>query len=246
MTSRGWALVTGAGRRIGQVLALRTAEAGYDLVIHTRRADGAETAEGVRRLGARAASSTADLTDPDACARLIGDAPGPLTLLVNCASIFEDDRLQTLGPSGLDRAFAVNTRAPILLAQAFAAALPAEAEGLIVNLLDQKVLRLDPRFFSYTVSRAALWAATQMMAQALAPRIRVNAIGPGPTLPSVHQSADDFAAEAAGTPLGRPVDPDEVARALAYLIEARSVTGQMIAADSGQHLGWRTPDVIGE
>lgn len=246
MGARGWALVTGGTRRLGQALALRAAEAGYDLVLHSRSGDAHETQGLAEALGVQAVQLTADLADPAACQVLIAAAPGPLTLLINSASLFENDRLETLDAAGLDRAHAINTRAPILLAQAFAARLPEGAEGLIVNLIDQKVLHLDPRFFSYTVSRGALWAATQMLAQALAPRIRVNAIGPGPTLASIHQSPEDFAAEARGTPLGRPVGPEEIARALGYLIEARAVTGQMIAVDSGQHIGWRTPDVIGE
>lgn len=246
MGARGWALVTGGARRIGQSLAVAAARCGYDVVVHSRDAEAAETGALVRNLGARFQDLKADLADPAACLELIARAPGPLTLLVNSASIFEDDRLQTLTAAGLDRAFAVNTRAPILLAQAFASALGPDGEGLIVNVLDQKVLAPDPRFFSYTMSRGALWAATRMMAQALAPRVRVNAIGPGPTLPSIHQSPEDFAAEARGTLLARPVGPDQIAAALAYLIDARAVTGQLMAVDSGQHLGWRTPDVIGE
>jgi len=246
MGARGWALVTGSARRLGQALAVRAAEAGYDVVVHARSGDVSETINLVQGRGAKAVALHADLADPEACARLVSAAPGPLTLLVNCASVFADDRLENLDAAGLDAAFATNVRAPILLSQAFAARLPAEREGLIVNMLDQRVLRPDPRFFSYTVSRAALWMATQTMAQALAPRIRVNAIGPGPTLASVHQSEADFAAEARGTLLARPVGAREIVLALGYLIEAQAVTGQMIAVDSGQHLGWRTPDVIGE
>jgi len=246
MAARGWALITGAARRLGQALAVRAAEAGYDVVVHARSGDVAETLALVQATGVQAVALHADLADPAACARLIAEAPAPLTLLVNCASIFADDRLESLGAADLDAAFATNTRAPILLSQAVAARLPPDRNGLIVNMLDQRVLRPDPRFFSYTVSRAALWMATQTMAQALAPRVRVNAIGPGPTLASVHQNAADFAAEAQGTLLARPVGAGEIALALGYLIEAEAVTGQMIAVDSGQHLGWRTPDVIGE
>jgi NAD(P)-dependent dehydrogenase (short-subunit alcohol dehydrogenase family) len=244
--ARGWALITGAARRLGQALAVRAAEAGYDVAVHARSGDVSETVALVQATAAAAVALHADLADPAACARLVAEAPAPLTLLVNCASVFADDRLENLDATGLDAAFATNARAPILLSQAFAARLPAGQPGLIVNMLDQRVLRPDPRFFSYTVSRAALWMATQTMAQALAPRIRVNAIGPGPTLASVHQSEDDFAAEARGTLLRRPVGAGQIALALGYLIDAEAVTGQMIAVDSGQHLGWRTPDVIGE
>jgi len=244
--ARGWALITGAARRLGQALAVRAAEAGYDVAVHARSGDVSETVALVQATGSAAVALHADLADATSCARLMAETPSPVTLLVNCASIFEDDRLENLDAAGLDAAFATNARGPILLSQAFAARLPPDQHGLIVNMLDQRVLRPDPRFFSYTISRAALWMATQTMAQALAPRIRVNAIGPGPTLASVHQSEDDFAAEARGTLLERPVGARQIALALGYLIEAEAVTGQIIAVDSGQHLGWRTPDVIGE
>lgn len=246
MAERGWALVTGAARRIGRALALTAARAGYDVVVHHRglAGDAAETDGLIQALGRRAVNVGADLADAAACRRIVAETPGPLTLLVNCASLFGDDRLQTLTPEGWDAAQAANLRAPVLLAQAFAAALPADGEGLIVNIIDQRVLRPTPQFFSYAVSKAGLWAATQMMAQALAPRIRVNAIAPGPTLASIHQSAETFAAETAAVLLGHGATPEEIGQALAYLIDAPSVTGQMIAVDGGQHLAWRTPDVV--
>jgi len=233
MSDRGWAL------------ALAAARAGHDVIVHFGRSDAnaRETARQIEALGRGAKTQSADLADPAACARLIAAAPAPPTLLVNCASVFEDDRIDTLSLESWDAALAVNLRAPVWLAQAFARALPEDREGLIVNITDQRVWRLNPRFFSYTVSKAALWTATQTLAQALAPRIRVNAIGPGPTLANTHQSAADFAAEAAAVPLGRGPSPDDIAAALRYLIEAPSVTGQMIAVDGGQHLAWRTIDV---
>jgi NAD(P)-dependent dehydrogenase (short-subunit alcohol dehydrogenase family) len=197
-------------------------------------------------MGREARTIAAELTDRDAGAQLLEAAPGPVTLLVNSASHFEDDRIGSLSPSDFDATLATNLRAPILLAQAFAAALPVDHAGLIVNILDQRVWRLTPRFFSYTISKAALWTATQTLAQALAPRIRVNAIGPGPTLANLYQTPADFAAEAGALPLGRGVDPGEIGQALRYLIDASSVTGQMIAVDGGQHLAWRTPDVLGD
>ena len=144
----------------------------------------------------------------------------------------------------LDAHMATNVRAPVVLAQAFVAALQADRAGLIVNIIDQRVWRPTPQYFSYSLSKAALWYATQTMAQALAPRIRVNAIGPGPTFGSTHQAPGSFEAEAEGTPLGRRVTGEDIAAALRYLIDARSVTGQMIAVDSGQHLAWRTPDIV--
>ena len=248
MSDRGFALVTGAARRVGQALALAAARAGYDVAIHVRAdlAEARETAAAVAALGRRAFPLAADLAEAASLPRLIAEVPEPVTLLVNCASLFEDDRIETLTVEGLNRALDANLRAPILLTQAFAAALPADRNGLVVNITDQRVWRLNPRFFSYTISKVALWAATQTLAQALAPRIRVNAIGPGPTLASIHQSLEDFAAEAAAVPLGRGAHPDEIAAALAYLIDAPSVTGQMIAVDGGQHLAWKTPDIIGD
>jgi NAD(P)-dependent dehydrogenase (short-subunit alcohol dehydrogenase family) len=245
---RGWALVTGAARRIGRALAIAAGDAGYDVLVHHHASpdDAEETARAVRQSGRRAETCAADLAEAAAGSRLIGEAPGPVILLVNCASLFKDDRVETLAAESLDAHFAINLRAPVLLAQAFAAALPTDRDGLIVNITDQRVWRLTPRFFSYTLSKAALWTATQTLAQALAPRIRVNAIGPGPTLASVHQSPEDFAAEAAGVPLGHRADPSQIAEALRYLIDAPSVTGQMIAVDGGQHLAWRTPDIVGD
>jgi NAD(P)-dependent dehydrogenase (short-subunit alcohol dehydrogenase family) len=172
---------------------------------------------------------------------LVGEAEselGPVTLLVNSASIFEDDAFETFNRASWDIHMETNLRAPLVLSQAFARRLPPEREGLIVNILDQRVWRTTPHFFSYSLSKAALWEATRMTAQALAPRVRVNAIGPGPTLQSIHQDPDAFAAEASSTLMRRPVDPAEIGQALRYLIDARSVTGQMIAVDSGQHLAW--------
>ncbi len=245
MTDRGWALITGGARRIGRTLCVRAAEAGFDVLIHSRRpADAEDTAADVRARDRAAHIVGGDLSDPDIGARLVAAAPGPLRLLVNCASLFERDEINTLTAAGLDAAHAVNLRAPVLLAQAFAAALPEDAHGLIVNVIDQRVWRLNPQYFSYTLAKSALWTATQTLAQALAPRIRVNAIGPGPTLANVRQTPNLFAAEAAATLLAEPVDPNEIAGALAYLIDAHAVTGQMIAVDGGQHLAWRTPDIV--
>ena len=232
-------------------MALTAAEAGYDVAIHHRDAsdDAEQLASEIRALGRKAEQLAAELTDEAQTSALVGRAAaalGPVTLLINNASVFGDDRIQTHTRASWDAHIETNLRAPILLAQTFAAALPAGAEGLIVNMLDQRVWKPNPQFFSYGLSRAALWSATQVMAQALAPRIRVNAIGPGPTLPSIHQTADDFAAEAHNVALQRRSSPEDVAAALRYLIDARQVTGQMIAVDGGQHLAWRTPDVVGD
>jgi NAD(P)-dependent dehydrogenase (short-subunit alcohol dehydrogenase family) len=199
-------------------------------------------------MGRRGEVLDADLSHGVAVDRLVpraADALGPVTLLVNNASVFDDDRVGTITPESWAAHMEPNLRAPVMLAQSFAAGLPADRTGLIVNILDQRVLRPNPQFFSYSLSKAALWAATRTLAQALAPRIRVNGIGPGPTLASVHQAPGEFEAEAAGVLLERAVDASEIARALRFLIDSPSVTGQMIAVDGGQHLGWRTPDVIG-
>jgi NAD(P)-dependent dehydrogenase (short-subunit alcohol dehydrogenase family) len=248
---RGTALITGAARRIGRALALTSAEAGYDVAVHYRGpAKEAETVVAeIRALGRRAEALPAELTDETDASTLVSRAAqalGPVTLLINNASVFRDDRIETVTRDSWDAHMQTNLRAPVLLTQAFAAELPDGAEGLVVNMLDQRVWKPNPQFFSYGLSRSALWTATQVMAQALAPRIRVNAIGPGPTLPSIHQTQADFDAEADNVALQRRSSPEDVAHALRYLIDARQVTGQMIAVDGGQHLGWRTPDVVGD
>ena len=243
MPARGAALVTGAARRIGRALALAAADAGYDVAVHHRdsASDAEATATAVREKGVRAEVIAADLGDnPRRLIEQARAALGPVTLLVNNASVFLDDTLESLTRELWDAHMEANLHAPVALTQAFAA---QGGEGLVVNIVDQRVWRPNPQFFSYSLSKAGLWWATRTMAQALAPRIRVNAIGPGPTLPSIHQSAEDFEAEAANILLERRVTPDEIAAALRYLIDAPLVTGQMIAVDGGQHLGWKTPDI---
>ena len=244
---RGAALVTGGSRRIGRAVVLTLARAGWDVAVHHRDSehDAAQTAEDARAFGVKAAVVHADLSDEAQVRGLVGQtvgALGPLSVLVNNASVFEDDRVGGLDRAIWDRHMETNLRAPIVLAEAFAAQAPDGAA--IINLLDQRVLKPDPRFVSYALSRNGLWWATRTLAQALAPRIRVNGVGPGPTLPSIHQTDADFAAEAAGTLLERPGNPEAVAEAVRWLIDADMVTGQMIAVDGGQHLAWRTPDIL--
>lgn len=241
---RGAALVTGGARRIGHALVLACADAGFDVAIHCRTIDdeAEAAAAAVRSKGRKATLLAGDLRHEAANVALVSGAEtelGPVTLLVNSASLFEDDDFYTMSRASWHAHMEVNLRAPLVLSQAFARRLPADRQGLIVNILDQRVWRPTPHFFSYAISKAALWEATRMMAQALAPKIRVNAVGPGPTLASIHQDADGFAREAQGTLMGRPVDPVEIGQALRYLIDAKSVTGQMIAVDAGQHLAWR-------
>jgi NAD(P)-dependent dehydrogenase (short-subunit alcohol dehydrogenase family) len=242
---RGAALVTGGPRRIGRALVAACAEAGFDVAIHCRTIDDdAETAAAdVRARGRRATLLTCDLRQEAASVALVHEAErelGPVTLLVNNASLFEEDSLASMNRASWDAHIDTNLRAPLVLSQAFARRLPATRQGQIVNILDQRVWKPTPEFFSYSLSKAALWDATRMMAQALAPRIRVNGIGPGPTLASIHQTEADFAAEVDDTLLRHSASPAEIAAALRYLIDAVSVTGQMIAVDAGQHLAWRS------
>lgn len=245
----GPALVTGAPRRIGLAIAERLAREGRPVVLHAspRSAEEAElAAHAVRKRGGRATTAIADLADALSTQRLVeqaGEAFGPLRLLVNNASIFEVDAAQDFSLEIYERQMQVNLRAPLLLSRDFAAALPANANGAIINILDQRVWRLTPRHFTYTLSKSALWAATQTMAQAFAPHIRVNAVGPGPVFPNAALGEREFETEARGVPLERAADVSGVVDAVIYLSRAKSVTGQMIAVDSGQHLGWRTPDV---
>lgn len=243
------ALVTGAGARIGQAIATSLGAKGWSVAVHYRntRAGAEATADMIRAAGGRAELVQANLSDIDQRAGLIAqsaDALGaPLTLLVNSASSFEDDDAQSFSDDSWDFHFEPNVRAPLVLARDFAAQLPDDWKGLIVNLIDQRVLKLNPQFFTYTLSKSLLWTATRTLAQALAPNIRVNGIAPGPVLGSIHQTAETFAAEKKATLTGEGSSPEEIVHTLHYLIEASTVTGQMICSDGGQHLLWQTPDL---
>ena len=253
------ALVTGAGARLGRAMAVELARRGHAVAVHYNgSADGAaETARLVRAEGAEAAALQADLLDDGATRTLLRRAAealgGPITVLVNNASIFEYDTLATATPEGWERHMASNLRAPFWLMQAMAAQglEPAVedgepvATGLVVNMIDQRVRKLTPEFMTYTLAKSALWTLTRTGAQALAPAIRVNAIGPGPTIRGHRQSEAHFAAQRAATVLGRGADAGGIAGALGYLLSARAVTGQLICVDGGQHLAWQTPDVLG-
>jgi NAD(P)-dependent dehydrogenase (short-subunit alcohol dehydrogenase family) len=212
-----------------------------------READAARALQAeLRTAGALVDLVQADLAQSAEVQRMvdhIAQTSGPLDCLVNNASLFEADGAAAFDPALFERHMAVNLRAPLQLASDFAARLPGGCEGLIVNLIDQRVWRLNPHFFTYTLSKSALWTATQTMAQAFAPRIRVNGVGPGPTLANHMQKDGEFSREAGAIPLQRAIDPQEIAAAVLFLVEARSVTGQMIAVDGGQHLAWKTPDV---
>lgn len=244
-------LVTGAGQRIGRAVALSMAAAGWRVGVHYHSsAAPAEAVVGaIQEGGGIAAALGADLGDLDEVRRLMPacvDALGAPICLVNNAAIFERDDIRSLSPESWERHLAINLRAPVFLAQAFAAALPRGENGNIINVIDQRVWRLTPDFLSYTVSKSGLWTATRTLAQALSPRIRVNAIGPGPTLPSPRQSEASFARQRAATPLRRGAELDEICRAVAFILDTPSMTGQMIALDGGQHLAWRAPDGVEE
>lgn len=246
----GTGLVTGGARRIGRAIVEDLAANGFAVAIHCNRSrdEADRLAETIVAAGGRAAVAQADLTDTTAVASLIAaatDALGPVSLLVNNASVFEPDGVQDFSEAVWDRHFAVHVKAPALLAQHFAKALPTGTDGLIVNIIDQRVWRPTPEFFSYTLSKSALWMATRTMAQALSPRIRVNAIGPGPTLRGKRQTDADFSAQVEGVMLERGPELAEFGATIRYLWDAKSVTGQMIALDGGQHLAWQTPDVTG-
>jgi NAD(P)-dependent dehydrogenase (short-subunit alcohol dehydrogenase family) len=234
-------LVTGAARRIGRAIALELAAAGWDVAVHYGGAAAeAETlVTEITGLGRRAVAVQADLADAAETARLLPDSArhlGPVTCLVNNAALFLDDDITTLEPATWDRQMAVNLRAPVLLARSLAQELPPGARGNVINIIDQRVLRPVPGFLSYSIAKEGLFAATRLLAQALAPRVRVNGIGPGPVLQSIYQSEADFAAEAAATLLGRAAAPAEIAQAVRFILDAPSLTGQMIAIDAGQHL----------
>ena len=244
----GRALVTGAARRIGRAIASRLAAEGYAVALHASprsRAEAERFAADIIATGGVAEVFVADLAHPLEAGALVrqASAGGALTLLVNNASLFEPDGAADFDAARFDRHMAVNLRAPLQLSAAFAAALPASMDGCVVNIVDQRVWRLNPKFFTYTLTKSALWAATQTLAQTFAPRVRVNAVGPGPTLANAIDGAEGFAREAAAVPLGRGVEPEEIADAVLWLARARGVTGQMIAVDGGQHLAWKTPDV---
>ena len=253
------ALVTGAGRRLGRAMALYLAKAGHNVALHyATSADEAESlAKEIRALGRQAILLQADLLDESACEALVPraiEALGrPLRVLINNASIFEHDTVLTATKDSWDRHIGSNLRAPYILTQGFARQCPPAildewgeplAQGLVVNMIDQRVWKPTPEFSTYTIAKMGLWALTQTAAQGLAPHVRVNAIGPGPTLQGARQSEEDFRAQRAATVLGRGVHERDILAALAFFLQSPRVTGQMIAVDGGQHLAWQTPDVM--
>jgi len=237
------ALVTGAARRIGAEIAMLLAAEGWAVVVHHHQSaeQAGELVARIRSDGGIAEAVAADLEDEAQAQRLIARAAelvGPLTCLVNNASVFEEDSVDTVTRASWDRHMEANLRAPFTLIQSFQRQLPTGAIGNVVNILDQRIWNLSPHFTSYTLSKAGLWTLTQTLALALAPRVRVNAVGPGPTLPSARQSEEEFRAQWSAMPLQRAVAPEEIAQAVRFILDAPSMTGQMIALDSGQHLSW--------
>lgn len=245
------ALITGAAHRIGRAMALALAKDGWSVAVHYNRSHEAAFAlvDELIAAGGQAVTVQADLAKEDEVLTLIPDAVealGPLGLLINNASLFERDTALTTTRTSWDAHMETNLRAPFVLMQGFAAQLPEDAAGVVVNILDQRVWNLTPHFTTYTLSKTALWSLTQSLALALAPRIRVNAIGPGPTLPSPRQTAEQFERQCSEMPLKRGTTPEEIADALRFILAAPAMTGQMIALDGGQHLCWapanKTPE----
>jgi NAD(P)-dependent dehydrogenase (short-subunit alcohol dehydrogenase family) len=240
------ALVTGGAKRIGAAIVRALAHDGWAVAIHCRRsvAEAEALTEGLRGAGGNAAVVTGDLSDLRTLRGILpaaNQALGPVTLLVNNASVFLFDRIGALDADHWQTQLDVNLRAPVFLAEAFAAQLPDGVQGNVVNMIDQRVWKPTPEMTSYTLSKSALWTATQTLAQALAPRVRVNGIGPGPTLPNPREGQDGLSSDVARVPLKRAVDLGDFGRAIRFLVETRSMTGQMLALDSGQHLAWKTP-----
>ena len=253
------ALVTGAGRRLGRAMALYLAQAGHDVAVHYgASANEAEAVvQEIRAMGRQAFALQADLLDEpqvEALVPRVNELLGPLTVLINNASIFEHDRIDTATRESWDRHIGSNLRAPFVLTQQFARQCPPTrpdeagepvAQGLIVNMLDQRIWKLTPEFSTYTIAKMGLWTLTQTAAQGLAPHIRVNAIGPGPTIRGIRQSEEHFDRQRSSVILRRGATAAEIVAALGFFLNSPSVTGQMIAVDGGQHLGWKTPDIIG-
>jgi len=254
------ALVTGAGKRLGRAMALDLAERGFDVAVHYAGSEEAaqDVAGMIRAKGLRAEALQADLLEEDAAQALVPRAAealgGPLSVLVNNASIFDYDNIETTTRESWDRHFESNLRAPFVLTQALAAQVAEPlsddmdepvAQGVVVNMIDQRVRKLTPEFMSYTLAKSALWTLTRTAAMALAPKVRVNAIGPGPTLQGARQSDDHFARQRAATVLERGANPADITAALGYILTSPGFTGQLLCVDGGQHLSWQTPDVLG-
>lgn len=250
LSPRKAALITGGAKRIGRSIVGGLANAGFDVAIHANSSmnEAEKLAFELSKTGIKAVAVAADLNQPEEASALVGkaqEALGGLGLIVNNASIFLNDRLRNFTDESWDAHFDLHVRAPSLIVREFSRLLPKDEKGLVVNMIDQRVWAPTPGFYSYTLSKAALWTATQTMAMSLAPAIRVNAIGPGPSMPNDRQSLDDFKAQVEAVLLKRGPTLPEFVSTILYLFNTPSVTGQMIALDGGQHLAWETPDVSG-
>lgn len=254
------ALVTGASKRLGRAMAIELARLGYDVAVHysSSAEEAEETAAEIRALGRQAVTLQADLLDDSQSEALISRAAEalgtPIACLVNNASIFEHDSLETATSDSWNRHIGSNLRAPFWLTQAFAAQAPEpvtdengepRSRALVVNMIDQRVRKLTPEFMTYTIAKAALWTFTQTAAQGLAPGIRVNGIGPGPTLQGGRQDSGKFRKQREATLLNRGANSEDICGALRYFVQSPAVTGQLLCIDGGQHLAWETPDVVG-
>ncbi len=260
MSQRPRALITGAAVRLGRAMALDLAASGWDVAIHYNSSSdaAADTVRTLKDLGGAATALQANLENDDAVATLVARSAaalkGPLSLLINNASLFEDDRIATTTPQSWDRAMASNLRAPVHLVRDFAAQAPKPeidasgepiAQSVVINMIDQRVLKPTPMFHSYFLAKSALLSFTQTAAMDLAPDIRVAAIGPGPTLPAARQSAEHFRKQRKACMLQRGADPEDIVHAMRFILGNKAFTGQMLAIDGGQHLNWKTPDIIG-
>lgn len=237
------ALVTGGSQRVGRAIVLSLVEAGYAVAVHYNRSKEPADAlvQEIVAKGGTAVAVGGDLTDEAATRPLVAEAArslGPLGVVINNASVFLKDDAATETREMWDAHFAVHARTPFVLTQELVKQLPEGAEGAVISMIDERVFNLQPYFMSYGVSKYALWGLTQMLARDLAPRVRVNAIGPGPTLQGPRQTPEDFAAQWRAMPLQRPVPLEEITNAVRFILDARSMTGQMIALDSGQHMCW--------
>lgn len=238
------ALITGAANRIGAAIAQKLAGDGFCVIVHHNHsgADAQKLCAQIKGNGGQAAALQAELCDPTQRRELIANALalfGPLTILINNASVFEPDSAKTIDEELWERHFDVHAKAPMFLTRDFAAQLPTDARGNVINIIDERVLRDHPGYFSYNLSKSVLWTATKTLAQSLAPKIRVNAIGPGPTLPHTRQSVEQFKASVKKLPLELAASPDDIADAIVFLLNTPSMTGQMLALDGGEHLEWR-------
>ncbi len=242
------ALVTGSGQRIGRSIALALVAEGWDVAVqyYSSGEEADQLCQEISARGQRAAAIRGNLSSLNDVASLISQARkalGPISCLINNASLFEPDEMGNISETSWDNHLNTNLRAPVFLSQEFANQLPDNVAGNIINIIDQRVIKLKPDYMSYTISKAALWAFTQTAAISLAPKIRVNAISPGPTIANYRQSEAQFKEQCKSMPLGYGSSPDEIANAARFILATPSMTGEMITIDGGQHLPSYPPNL---